>query len=133
MVDSRGGEREKDTISITAGVYSFSLCFFITSSSQAPPASRWSTLGTRTLRSRRTLDPGALEIMRKDGAGVMARLKYKDFNFRPSLHGNRGKVRAIPQTRDTFLKTIDIYISKNNRKIINVETQEDFFRVWYIE
>ena len=63
----------------------------------------------------------------------MTRLNYKDFNFLPSRHGNRGKVRAIPQTRDAFLKTIDLYISKNNRKMINIETHEGFFRVWYME
>ncbi len=59
----------------------------------------------------------------------MAGIDYKDFYFRPSPRGNRGKVRAIPQTRNAFLKTIDNYISKNNRKIINIETHESFFRV----
>ena len=69
-----------------------------------------------------------------EGSSVtMARLDYKDFSFRPPPHGNRGKVRAISKTKDAFLKTIDYYISKNNRKIINVETHEGYFRVWYIE
>jgi len=63
----------------------------------------------------------------------MGGLKYKDFNFRPPLRGNRGKIQAIPKTKELFLKTIDSYLSKNNRKIINVETHEGFFRVWYIE
>jgi len=64
---------------------------------------------------------------------TMARLDYKDFSFRTSPHGNRGKVRAISKTKDAFLKTIDYYISKNNRKIINIETHEGFFRVWHTE
>ncbi|MEA1928410.1 MAG: hypothetical protein U9N73_09405 [Candidatus Auribacterota bacterium] len=63
----------------------------------------------------------------------MGRIRYTDFNFRPSPRGNRGRVKAIVQTKDAFLKTIDNYLSKNNRKLINIETQEGFFRVWYIE
>jgi len=63
----------------------------------------------------------------------MSRLGYNDFYFRTPPRPHRGRVKAIPKTKEIFLKTIDSFISKNNRKIINVETHEDFFRVWYIE
>ena len=79
------------------------------------------------------MEAGSLEITLKHGTVAMAGLKYKDFSFRPSPLGNRGKVRAIAPTREIFLKTIDTYIAKTKGKIINVESQEGFFRVWYIE
>jgi hypothetical protein len=63
----------------------------------------------------------------------MTRLDYNDFYFRSPPRSHLWRVKAIPKTKEFFLKTIDSYISKNNRKIINIETHEDFFRVWHTE
>ncbi|MFH1038288.1 MAG: hypothetical protein V1789_06440 [PVC group bacterium] len=63
----------------------------------------------------------------------MGRLDYKDFYFAPSPVAGRTRIKAIPPTRNLFLMSIDNYLAKNNRKLINVETHEGFFRVWYQE
>ena len=63
----------------------------------------------------------------------MGRLDYKDFSFRPSHLAGRSRVKAIPPARQHFLGRIDSFLAEKNRKLINVETHEDFFRVWYLE
>lgn len=63
----------------------------------------------------------------------MARLDYKDFVFRPSYVPGRSRVKAVPPARQQFLARIDSFLGEKNRKLVNVETHEDFFRVWYLE
>ncbi len=63
----------------------------------------------------------------------MGKLDYKDFCFRPSPQAARGRVKAIPPARQHFFGKIDSFLAQKNRKLVNVETHEDFFRVWYLE
>jgi hypothetical protein len=63
----------------------------------------------------------------------MARLDYKDFVFRPTRLAGRVRVKAIPPARQQFLGKIDSFLAEKNRKLVNVETHEDCFRVWYLE
>ncbi len=63
----------------------------------------------------------------------MGRLDYKDFYFASSGPVGRSRIKAIAPARKLFLKTIDDFLAKNNRRLINVETKEGFFRVWYLE
>jgi len=63
----------------------------------------------------------------------MARLDYKDFSFRLPPQRGRVRVRAVPPARQQFLGKIDGFLAQKGRKLVNVETHEDFFRVWYLE
>ncbi len=63
----------------------------------------------------------------------MGRLDYKDFFFRPTHLTGRVRIKAIPPARHQFLGQIDSFLAEKNRKLVNVETHEDFFRVWYLE
>jgi hypothetical protein len=63
----------------------------------------------------------------------MGKLDYKDFCFRPSPLSARGRLKSIPPARQQFFGKIDIFLSQDNRKLINVESHEDFFRVWFLE
>ncbi len=63
----------------------------------------------------------------------MGKLDYKDFSFRPSPLSARGRLKSIPPVRHQFFGKIDIFLSQNNRKLVNVESHEDFFRVWFTE
>jgi len=63
----------------------------------------------------------------------LTRLNYKDFSFRLPPQRGRIRVKAIPPVRQHFLGRIDKFLARESRRLVNVESHEDFFRVWYLE
>ncbi len=62
----------------------------------------------------------------------MPSLDYKDFYFRKPSILKKGRVAAIQPTKKAFLKKIDSFLKKDGKKLVTIETMENYFRIWYI-
>ncbi len=62
----------------------------------------------------------------------MIRIDYKDFYQRRTSLGKIG-LKAVPESRDVFLRRVGEFLSNGRRKVINIETNEDRVRVWFQE
>jgi hypothetical protein len=60
----------------------------------------------------------------------MSKLDFQDFFFRRLTLGRAG-IKSLPESKEVFLKRVELFLKEGNRKLINIETREDGIRIWY--
>ena len=62
----------------------------------------------------------------------MIKIDFQDFYHRKTSVAKLGR-KAIPERKDLFLSRVIEFVNQGDKTVINIETTEQYVRVWYRE